>query len=54
MKKNKGSKKEISQRNANVERTIRKVFSKEEMFKLNKLMDRNVPGRRNPKERVLR
>lgn len=54
MKKNKGSKKEISQRDADVERIIRQVFSEEEMFKRNKLMDRNVPGRRNPKEKVLR
>lgn len=54
MKKNKGSKKKISQRDANVERIIRKVFSEEEMFTLNKEMGKSVPGIRNPKERIPR
>lgn len=44
----------MSQRDANVERIIRKVFSGEEMFKLDKEMDKSwaksVPSRKNPKE----
>lgn len=47
-------KKEISHWDANVERIIRKVFSEEEMFTLNKKIGKSVPDIRNPKERIPR
>lgn len=50
MRKNKGLKKEISQWDDNVERIIRKVFSEEEMFKLNREMGKSVSGKRTQKK----
>lgn len=54
MKKNKDLKKEISQWDDNIKRIIRKVLSEEEMLKFNREIGKNISGRSNPKESVLR